>query len=79
MVCTVVTLPNGSRALVCGPRRRMERCGCGAPAGLLCDWKVAGGTCDAPICRTCTTSPAPDKDLCPEHAQTWRAWKAGQP
>jgi hypothetical protein len=33
------------------------------------------GTCDRPICEICTTSPAPEKDLCPEHARAWEAWK----
>jgi len=43
---------------------------------LLCDWKVPGrrsGTCDVPICSRCTASPAPDKDLCPDHAAAWKA------
>lgn len=78
MVCTRVTLPDGMAAIVCGPRLRRKRCGCGSgkPAALLCDWKVAGGTCDAPICEVCTHSPAPDKDLCPTHAAEWRAMAA---
>lgn len=80
MTCEHVTLPNGARAIVCSSRRR-SRCKCGRPAKLLCDWKMAGkrsGTCDAPICATCTTSPAPDKDFCPTHAQAFEQWK-GRP
>jgi hypothetical protein len=91
MNCQSVTLPGGGSAIVCGSRRR-ERCGCGRPATRLCDWKgpaeaVRGtaeqgapsplpGTCDKPICVRCTTSPAPDKDLCPAHAAEFEAWKA---
>lgn len=77
MTCEHVTLPNGVRAIVCSLRRR-PRCKCGRPEVLLCDWKVPAkrtGTCDASICRICTTSPAPDKDLCPAHAGEFEAWK----
>lgn len=78
MICQVVSLPNGGSAIVCSGGRR-PRCKCGGPAPLLCDWKVSGkksGTCDAPLCASCTTSPAPNKDLCPEHAREFDAWKA---
>lgn len=78
MVCRSVSTPGGV-AIVCGPRPRRAKCRCcGRPADLLCDWKVPGrksGTCDAPICDRCTTSPAPDKDLCPAHAAEFEAWK----
>lgn len=76
MPCTHVTLPGGQRAIVCGPRRRPKLCACGQPATLLCDWKVPAkksGTCDRPICEACTHSPAPDKDLCTDHAAQWKA------
>lgn len=75
MPCEVVTLPDGVRAIVCGPRRRAKKCACGSglPADLLCDWKIPGGTCDAALCRRCTHVPAPDKDLCPTHAAEWKA------
>lgn len=78
MTCTVVTLPTGERAIVCTTTRR-RRCACGRQAPLLCDWKVparTSGTCDRPICRTCSTSPAEGKDLCPDHARSWEDWKA---
>lgn len=68
-------------AIVCGTRRR-QRCACGRRATLLCDWKVAGkrsGTCDEPICHLCSTSPAPEKDLCSAHASEFQAWKAARP
>lgn len=73
MPCRVVTLPGGGRAIVCGPTPRSKRCACGSGlmATQLCDWKVEGGTCDAPICKACTHVPAPDKDLCPIHAAAW--------
>lgn len=79
MPCESITLPDGVRAIVCGPRQRKRRCACGKPAPLLCDWKVTGnriGTCDVPICAACSTSPAPGKDLCPDHAAAWAAWRA---
>ena len=75
MPCNVVTLPNGGRAIVCSSRGR-QRCACGEPSTQLCDWKIPGrrsGTCDKPLCRTCTHVPAPDKDLCPTHAAEWLA------
>lgn len=78
MTCTPFALPDGARGFVCGPT---QRCRCGNRATLLCDWKVPGkksGTCDAPICRKCATSPAPEKDLCAKHAAEWKTWKAGR-
>jgi hypothetical protein len=29
-------------------------------------------TCSAPMCESCTSSPAPGKDLCPSHAEEWQ-------
>lgn len=78
MSCDVVTLPGGATAIVCSARRR-DRCACGRPGTLLCDWKVPkrrSGTCDKPICQECATSPAPGKDLCPSHAEAFEQWKA---
>jgi len=80
MPCEHVIMPGGGGAIVCSSSRR-QRCACGRVATLLCDWKVPGkrsGTCDAPICRTCSTSPAKDKDLCPKHAQAFAEWKAAR-
>lgn len=80
MACEHVNLPDGARAIVCGPRRR-QRCECGKPATLLCDWKRPGkrsGTCDAGLCDDCTTKPAPDKDLCSVHARAYAEWKAAR-
>lgn len=79
MPCEVTTLPNRGRAIVCGSRRR-QRCACGNLSTRLCDWKVPGrrsGTCDKPLCRQCTHEPAPDKDLCPNHAAEWKAMQEG--
>lgn len=80
MICESVTLPGGGRAIICskGPRKR---CPCGGPAHRLCDWKVPNrksGTCDAPICLSCTFSPAPEKDLCPSHKLAFDAWLASR-
>lgn len=76
MTCDRVSMPGGGTAIVCGPTKR---CKCGRRATLACDWKVPtkrSGTCDAPICAGCTTSPAPDKDLCPDHAKALVLWQA---
>lgn len=65
-------------AIVCTPTKR---CKCGRRATLECDWKVptrASGTCDKPICKRCTFSPAADKDLCPAHAKAFATWKANR-
>lgn len=75
MTCQHVPLPTGGHAIVCGPTKR---CSCGAGATLECDWKVPArksGTCDKGICHRCTTSPAPGKDLCPNHAREFAAWR----
>lgn len=77
MPCHHVSTPTGS-AIVC-TSGRTPRCACGAPAPLLCDWKVDGGKdgrCSKPICEACTHKPAPGKDLCPAHAAEWRARSA---
>lgn len=82
MTCEFVSLPGGGVAIVCGTRTRRKCRGCGRPATLECDWKVPGrksGTCDAPICARCATSPAPGKDLCPDHAEAYKAWLAARP
>ena len=84
MTCERVTMPGGGTAIVCFSRRR-QHCACGRVATLLCDWKVESkrsGTCDAPICTRCSMSPAPEKDLCAEHAlafDRWRASRAAEP
>lgn len=80
MTCHLVQMPAGGSAIVCTTSRR-RRCRCGRPAGLLCDWKVSSrkrGTCDAPICDRCAVSPAPDKDLCQDHAREFERWKASR-
>lgn len=71
MPCQRVLLPGGGHAIVCGPTKR---CKCGNKATRLCDWKVPtkkSGTCDRGLCAKCTSVPAPDKDLCKEHAAEW--------
>ena len=77
MICSAVTLPDGQRAIVCGSGRR-QRCACGNPATLLCDWKTPdkGGTCDAPICTRCALSLAVGKDLCRPHSKAFAEWHA---
>lgn len=78
MPCHHVNI-GGTRAIVCTSRGRRPKpcsCGSGKPADLLCDWKVPNkrsGTCDRPLCAACSHVPAPNKDLCPEHAKQWKA------
>lgn len=77
MTCHHVKLADGTAAIVCTSGKR-KRCACGKPATLLCDWKVGHrrtGTCDVPICESCSSKPAPDKDLCPVHAEAWLKWQ----
>lgn len=85
MKCSYLDLGNGQRAIVCGSRRyKVETCACGKPATRLCDWILVEPqvplfaidvttikTCDIAICSSCTSSPAPGKDLCPLHAAQW--------
>jgi hypothetical protein len=67
-----VKLPDGTAALVTGNFPRPKPCTCGKESTRLCDWIIGRGrTCDAPLCDSCTSSPAPDKDLCKRHAQLW--------
>jgi len=73
MPCQHVKI-DGVSAIVCGPRTRRRKCACGRPSSRLCDWKIRGkksGTCDKPLCDRCARQPAPEKDLCPEHAAEW--------
>lgn len=82
MTCEHIELPGGVRGIVCGRSKRRPKCkGCGAPATLECDWKKPrkrSGTCYAPICDRCSVSPAPDKDLCPDHAIKFKEWQAAR-
>ena len=78
MGCNTVNLGNGVTAIVCGKleRRKPVKCkACGvAKAEFECDWILQrrdpkNVTCDMPLCNGCRTSPAPNKDLCPNHAK----------
>lgn len=58
---------------------------CGWISERECDWVVNPSivthgkrTCDAPLCDHCTTSPAPEKDICPKHVGLLKAWLAGR-
>lgn len=78
MACELMSLPGGGAPIVCG-RTKRQRCACGKVATRLCDWKIEGkrpATCDSPICSTCATRPAPEKDLCPDHARAFAEWNA---
>lgn len=75
MPCTPTPTPYGVAIVCTRGRRKVQRCECGRHATKLCDWKIPGGTCDIPLCERCTTVPAPDKDLCPGHAEEWEKRK----
>ena len=78
MDCHSVNLGDGASAIVCGGRKA-PRCRCGMRAPLLCDWKISRNpdrTCDRPICTGHAFSPAPGKDLCPEHKRAFDEWRA---
>lgn len=84
MTCTPFEV-DGVRGIAC-TRSPAKRCKCGYKATLACDWKVAtkrSGTCDAPLCARCTTSPWAGKDLCAVHKVEYQAWlerrEAGRP
>lgn len=77
MTCETVELPDGTRAIVCGGRKRhRQRCSsCGLKCDYLCDWKVGGGkTCDVPICGIHALEVAANKHLCPDHQRAYREW-----
>ncbi len=77
MACEHVRLPDGTCAIVCGRVQRQRCYACGLPADRQCDWRVKSrrsGTCDKHICAACSTSPAPDKDICPDHAPALASW-----
>lgn len=89
MKCDYVELPNGSRAIVCTSARRgakQQKCACGKPATIQCDWKLPQmrdtigkqGTCDRHICEKCALEVAPDKHLCGEHVFAYRRWQSKQ-
>lgn len=67
----------GQAVIICG-RKRIPACvACGGIADRECDWKLGRGkTCDKPVCSSCAEHPAPEKDLCPAHAQAWRHHRA---
>lgn len=83
MPCRTVAIPGGGHAIVCGPRPPRKRCSvCGnLGATRQCDWKLKPPpkTCDAWLCERCTHEPAPEKDLCPEHAKAWAQMRAARP
>ena len=59
---------------------------CGYVGDRMCDWKLgkdarnygAPRRCGRWLCIHCTSEPALDKDLCPEHELAWRALLAGR-
>lgn len=59
-------IPNGSR--IVGSTMR-----CCAISSVLCDWPVADGTCNAPLCAEHAHEVGPDRHYCPTHLAEHRA------
>lgn len=79
MPCEKYHTGGGGTVIICGRGKRKPVCRCGYTATRLCDWKLGGGrTCDKPMCPKCTHEPAPGKDLCPKHANQWKARQANR-
>lgn len=80
---TYIHMNFGSRGNKTAPRPCSV---CGWVSERECDWVVNHSilihgkpkTCDAPLCRCCTFSPAPEKDICPKHVGPLKAWLAGR-
>jgi len=71
LTCTRIALAGGGVAWVCSrgaPRAKLCAVCRARPSTRLCDTRVAGGTCDVPLCDTCTNSPREGVDYCPRHA-----------
>lgn len=78
MRCTPISLGNGVTGIVCTSRTRVKPCRqCGARSARLCDYalmgRLAGKTCDMPLCAKCAVKVGPDRDLCRAHAELERA------
>jgi hypothetical protein len=71
MPCKLMQLPDGTTAIVCGPRRKQTKCAyCNAPSTILCDFPIGKGkTCDRPTCREHAKTIGDDRDYCKDHAR----------
>jgi hypothetical protein len=79
MACTVITMGDGTTAIVCGRGRRSRPCsvpGCRNPSARLCDYPIGPlqfgrepKTCDAPVCTAHAVKVGPNADHCPPHAK----------
>jgi hypothetical protein len=80
MTCHHITI-GGTTAIVCMRGQRPKKFTmCARPgATLLCDWKIAGGTCDKPVCARCATHVGLDRDLCREHGIAWGVMLSPKP
>jgi hypothetical protein len=71
MKCEWFSLPDGTRGVVCGGRRRTPRCqmpGCTRPGERQCDFPVGPGkTCDRYLCAGHAVRQGKNRDFCPDH------------
>lgn len=76
-------MPNGGVMIICGRTRKGKSFNklcrtCGCVAQFECDWKIgreidgATLTCDEGLCSKHAEEVAPDKHLCPRHAEAWK-------
>lgn len=73
----MITMPDGTRAIGSGSRLslRSERCRCGKPSAMQCDYPLLADTiqiCDRHLCRDCAVRVEPNRYYCKEH----RRWEA---
>lgn len=68
-MCETVRMKDGTVATVCfGHRRRQQKCACGRPSTLQCDYPTeAGRTCDKYLCRGCAVPVGRNRDYCKTH------------
>jgi hypothetical protein len=67
--CKWIRMPGGGMAhlkMSATPRKRCSVCG-NLGASKLCDFELAGKTCDKPLCGRCAIHRKPDSDFCPDH------------
>ena len=56
--------------IICSRGPAPKKCRwCDNPGTQLCDFKVTGGTCDAPVCRVHAKHVAYETDYCPDHSR----------
>lgn len=77
VTCSFVKI-DGRTVILCG-KGKIQACHvCQAIASKLCDWKIAGGTCDAPMCEEHAHEVGQNRDLCFRHMNAWKMHSANR-